>query len=66
MERALAWLDEAIYLGKKVLVHCRHGIGRTGTFVTAYLIRRGLGLKLAAKKWNSLMLPMPVMSNGVF
>lgn len=50
MERALAWLDEAIYLGKKVLVHCRHGIGRTGTFVTAYLIRRGLGLKLATKK----------------
>ncbi len=50
MEKALEWLDEAIYLGKKVLVHCRHGIGRTGTFVTAYLIRRGLGLKLASKK----------------
>ena len=50
MEDALAWLDEAIYLGKKVLVHCRHGIGRTGTFVTAYLIRKGLGLKAASKK----------------
>lgn len=50
MEKALAWLDEAIYLGKKVLVHCRHGIGRTGTFVTAYLIRRGLGMKTAGKK----------------
>lgn len=50
MERALAWLDEAIYLRKKVLVHCRHGIGRTGTFVTSYLLRRGLGLKLAEKK----------------
>lgn len=50
MEKALAWLDEAIYLGKKVLVHCRHGIGRTGTFVTAYLLRRGLGLNLAEKK----------------
>lgn len=49
LERALAWLDEAIYLGKNVLVHCRFGIGRTGTLVTAYLIRRGLGLKLAAK-----------------
>jgi len=47
MENALAWLDEAIYLGKKVLIHCRHGIGRTGTFLTSYLIRRGLGLKLA-------------------
>lgn len=49
LERALAWLDEAVYLGKKVLVHCRFGIGRTGTLVTAYLIRRGLGLKSAAK-----------------
>ena len=50
MEKALAWLDEAIYLGKKVLVHCRHGIGRTGTFVTSYLLRKGLGLKVAEKK----------------
>ncbi|MBU1404091.1 MAG: dual specificity protein phosphatase family protein [Proteobacteria bacterium] len=50
MEQGLAWLDEAIYLGKKILVHCRHGIGRTGTFVSAYLLRRGLGLKVAEKK----------------
>ncbi|MFO7751020.1 MAG: dual specificity protein phosphatase [Desulfobacteraceae bacterium] len=50
MEKALAWLDEALYLEKKVLIHCRHGIGRTGTFVTAYMIRRGLGLKAASKQ----------------
>ena len=50
MEKGLAWLDEAIYLGKKVLIHCRYGIGRTGTFVTSYLLRRGLGLKVASKK----------------
>jgi protein-tyrosine phosphatase len=50
MEKALNWLDEAIYLGKKVLVHCRFGVGRTGTFVTSYLIRRGLGLKVASKR----------------
>jgi hypothetical protein len=50
LEKALAWLDEAVYLGKKVLVHCRHGIGRTGTFVTAYLLRRGFGMKLAKRK----------------
>lgn len=49
MEKGLHWLDEAIYLGKKVLVHCRHGIGRTGTFITAYLLRRGLGMKMADK-----------------
>ncbi len=50
MEKALEWLDEAIFLGKKALVHCRFGIGRTGTFVTAYLIRRGLGYKKASQK----------------
>jgi len=50
MEDALAWLDEAIYLGKKILVHCRHGIGRTGTLVTSYMIRRGHTLKAAGKK----------------
>lgn len=53
MEKALDWLDEAIYLGKKILVHCRFGIGRTGTFVTAYLIRKGLGLKTAQKKMKT-------------
>ncbi|HTF99492.1 MAG TPA: dual specificity protein phosphatase family protein [Nitrospirota bacterium] len=47
LEKALAWLDEALYLGKKALVHCRHGIGRTGTFVAAYLLRKGFGLKRA-------------------
>lgn len=49
MERGLEWLDEAVYLDKKVLIHCRHGIGRTGTFITAYLLRRGFGLKKAGK-----------------
>jgi protein tyrosine phosphatase (PTP) superfamily phosphohydrolase (DUF442 family) len=50
LEKALDWLDECLYLGKKVLVHCRHGIGRTGTVVNAYLLRKGLGHKLAGKK----------------
>lgn len=43
LEKALDWLDEAIYLGKKVFIHCRHGIGRTGTVLNAYILRRGLG-----------------------
>lgn len=50
VEKALEWMDESIYLGKKILVHCRHGIGRTGTFVTSYLLRRGFSLKLAKEK----------------
>ncbi len=50
MEEALEWLDESLYLKKKVLVHCRHGHGRTGTFISAYLLRRGLALKYTEKK----------------
>jgi pyruvate,water dikinase len=50
LEQALAWLDEAMYLGKKILVHCRLGIGRTGTFVRSYLLRRGFGPKLTEDK----------------
>ena len=54
LEKALDWLDECLYLGKKVLVHCRFGIGRTGTLVNAYLLRKGLGHKLAGKRLKGL------------
>jgi protein tyrosine/serine phosphatase len=36
--------------GKKVLVHCRFGIGRTGTFVAAYLMGKGYNLEAAIRK----------------
>ena len=54
MEGGLAWLDEALYLGKKVLIHCRHGIGRTGTVLNLYLLRKGLGHKMAGKILKNL------------
>jgi hypothetical protein len=50
MEHGLVWLDEAIDLGKKVLVHCRHGIGRSSTLVSSYFLKKGLDLKGAAQK----------------
>jgi protein-tyrosine phosphatase len=48
-DAALDWLEEEIHRGAKVLIHCRHGIGRTGTMVSAYLLRKGLTLKAARK-----------------
>lgn len=54
MDEALAWLDEAIYLGKKAYIHCRFGIGRTGTLLNAFMLRRGLGHKLASKELKKL------------
>ncbi len=54
MDEALEWIDESIYLGKKVLVHCRHGIGRTGTIVSAYLLRKGLSGRLVKKKLKKM------------
>lgn len=50
LEKGMQWLDEAIYLKKKVLVHCRFGQGRTGTITSAYLLRRGLGMKQTKKE----------------
>ncbi len=50
MESALEWLDEALFLGKKILIHCRLGLGRTGTFINSYLLRKGFGLKQAQKR----------------
>ena len=50
MEKALAWLAEMTGAGRKVLVHCRFGIGRTGTFVTAYLFQKGYSLEEALEK----------------
>ncbi|WP_029897070.1 protein-tyrosine phosphatase family protein [Desulfohalovibrio reitneri] len=50
LEKALEWLDGEIYLGRKVLVHCRFGIGRTGTVIKAWLLRKGLTSKQADKR----------------
>ncbi len=54
LDAALEWLDESIYLGKKVYVHCRYGIGRTGTIISAYLLRRGLGSRLVKQKLKKM------------
>jgi len=47
MIQALEWLETRLVESKKILLHCRFGIGRTGTLVTAYLLKNGLSLKQA-------------------
>lgn len=54
LERAMRWMDEAISRDKRVLVHCRLGIGRTGTVIYAYLASRGLAGKLQDKALKNL------------
>lgn len=41
MKEVLDAIDEAIAKDHKVYVHCRGGIGRTGTAVGCYLVRHG-------------------------
>jgi hypothetical protein len=41
LERALSWLETIFERRGKVYVHCRHGIGRTGMLVHAWLLRQG-------------------------
>ncbi len=50
LDKALAWIEALIAEGKKVLVHCRYGIGRTGTLVVAYLFKNGHSLRQALNK----------------
>ncbi|MBO8174365.1 MAG: dual specificity protein phosphatase family protein [Thermococcus sp.] len=49
------WIDERVKEGKKVLIHCFGGSGRSGTIAVAYLMySQGLSLKDALMKVRSL------------
>jgi ADP-ribosylglycohydrolase len=47
-------LDELLEAGRRVYVHCRAGIGRTGTVVACHLIEQGLKPELALVRLNEL------------
>lgn len=40
MLAAIAWIEEQIERGKKILIHCRAGIGRSGSLGVAYCFRQ--------------------------
>jgi ADP-ribosylglycohydrolase len=54
MHQILDAIDAAIAAGRCVYVHCRAGIGRTGTAIGCYLIRSGLDPDVALDQLNQL------------
>ena len=56
MTLILDTLDEALTAGHKIYLHCWGGLGRTGTVVGCYLVRRGLtGEDALAELWRLRM-----------
>ena len=45
-----SYIDELVEKGKKVVVHCKYGQARSGTFLAGYLIYKGLDYDKALNK----------------
>ncbi|MFN3742115.1 MAG: fused DSP-PTPase phosphatase/NAD kinase-like protein [Anaerolineales bacterium] len=58
MSRLLDTLESVLQRGLRTYLHCWGGIGRTGTVVACYLIRRGLSgdeaLRELHRRWQSV------------
>ena len=58
MNSILDRIDESLQAGHKIYLHCWGGIGRTGTIVGCYLVRRGRtgeeALKQLAQWWKKV------------
>jgi protein-tyrosine phosphatase len=50
LDRAITWFEGHMTAGRRGLIHCRYGLGRTGTFALAYLIHTGNDLQSAITK----------------
>lgn len=58
MRVILDTIDNALQSGRKIYLHCWGGIGRTGTTVGCYLVRRGMSgeeaLRQLAEWWQTV------------
>ncbi len=58
MKSILDMIDESLKAGRRIYLHCWGGIGRTGTTVGCYLVRRGYSgqeaLHQVAEWWQSV------------
>jgi protein-tyrosine phosphatase len=50
LQMIVQWIDQEIGAGRKVLVHCYAGIGRTGIVLAAYLMHTGMPMHDALSK----------------
>jgi atypical dual specificity phosphatase len=50
MDEFVSFVDRKLAEGKKVLVHCYAGRGRTGTMLAAFLIHRGMSADAAFRE----------------
>lgn len=54
LDLALAFIDGQRALGRKVVVHCLMGQGRTGTVLAAYLVRGGATAEAALRELRAV------------
>ncbi|MBN1140046.1 MAG: dual specificity protein phosphatase family protein [Anaerolineae bacterium] len=64
MAQTLDAIDRAIGAGQAVYVHCRAGLGRTGTVVGCFLVRHGLDGEQALQAIQALRANIPYASSS--
>jgi protein-tyrosine phosphatase len=62
LEHGIRFADEFLDAGKRVLIHCEHGIGRSATLALCVLVHRGhspLSALALLKRQRPLISPSP-------